>query len=158
MIQERDYLAAKLKEAGVKSAIYTSMKKLRMTSETHLGAVLHNGDTFERRNSRKRYEDGTGKKMVRVTRIFRTSSFNVVISDAEAARCEEIFKKFLLCIGDGVYVDGNWVDLEIGKAEWIEKDDSVLKANIAVQVEILFKHQRLYEDIPVKQVNLRDIT
>ena len=53
---------------------------------------------------------------------------------------------------------GTGIDLEIGKAEWIEKDDSVLKANIAVQVEILFKHQRLYEDIPVKQVNLRDIT
>ena len=138
--------------------LFYNMKKLRMAGETHLGAVLHNGDMFERRNSRKRYEDETGKRMVRVTRIFRTSSFNVVISDAEAARCEEIFKKFLLCIGDGVYVDGNWVDLEIGKAEWIEKDDSVLKANIAVQVEILFKHQRLYEDIPVKQVNLRDIT
>ena len=41
MIQERDYLAAKLKEAGVKSAIYTNMKKLRMAGETHLGAVLH---------------------------------------------------------------------------------------------------------------------
>ena len=33
MIQERDYLAAKLKEAGVKSAIYTNMKKLRMAGE-----------------------------------------------------------------------------------------------------------------------------
>ena len=38
MKKEKDYLIAKLKESGIKSQVYTTMKKLKQANESHLGA------------------------------------------------------------------------------------------------------------------------
>lgn len=43
MKKEKDYLITKLKESGIKSQVYTTMKKLKQANESHLGAVLRNG-------------------------------------------------------------------------------------------------------------------
>lgn len=157
MIKERDYLIDKLRAAGIKSTVHTSMKKLKLSGETHLGAVLHNGDTFERARSCRTYLDGSGHKKTRVTYLLRTSSFNVVISDSDDIKCEQILNRFLTGIGEGLVIDGNWIDIELGEAEWVEKDDSVLKAKIAVQIEIIFRKVRLYEDVDVKQLQIGEI-
>ena len=157
MIRERNYLIEKLKEAGIKSTIHTSMKKLKLSGETHLGAVLHNGDRFERVRSKKTFTDDTGEKMARITYLLRESSFNIVISDADDLKCETILNRFLKAVGVGLEIDGNWVDIELGEAEWVEKDDSVLKANIAVQMEVTFKNMRIFEDVPVRRLQVGDI-
>lgn len=38
----------------------------------------------------------------------------------------------------GIYIDGNFVPIEIEGADWVDKDDSLLKAQVAVQVMITF--------------------
>lgn len=157
MIKERNYLIENLRSAGIKSTVHTSMKKLKLSGETHLGAVLHNGDTFERIRTCRTYLDESGNKKARVTHLLRASSFNVVISDSDDEKCEQILNRFLIGIGDGLVIDGNWIDIEIGEAEWVEKDDSVLKAKIAVQVEIIFRKVRVYEDVDVKQIQIGKI-
>ena len=54
MKKEKDYLIAKLKESGIKSQVYTTMKKLKQANESHLGAVLRNGETLARSGSKKK--------------------------------------------------------------------------------------------------------
>lgn len=53
MKKEKDYLIAKLKESGIKSQVYTTMKKLKQANESHLGAVLRNGETLARSGSKE---------------------------------------------------------------------------------------------------------
>lgn len=154
MIREREYLIEKLKEAGIKSQVYTSMKKLKMAGEMHLGAILHNGDTFERTRKKRIFIAGTGEKMCRTTYLLRNSSFSVVISDPDELKCEEILNTFLDLIGKGLYVDENWIEIELGEADWVEKDDSILKAKIAVQIELTFRGIRTYKDEPVKDMTV----
>ena len=40
-------------------------------------------------------------------------------------------------ISKGLEVNGNWVDIEIGKADWVEGDDSILKSKIAVEFDVI---------------------
>ena len=46
MVKERNYLIETLKSSGIKSQVYTNMKKLKAGNEVHVGAVLRNGETF----------------------------------------------------------------------------------------------------------------
>ena len=57
MKKEKDYLIAKLKESGIKSQVYTTMKKLKQANESHLGAVLRNGETLARSGSKRNFVD-----------------------------------------------------------------------------------------------------
>lgn len=45
MVKERNYLIETLKSSGIKSQVYTNMKKLKAGNEVHVGAVLRNGET-----------------------------------------------------------------------------------------------------------------
>lgn len=157
MIKERNYLIEKLKAAGIKSQVYTSMKKLKLSSETHLAAVLHNRDVFERTNSKKRYIDQEGDERCRHTYLTKETSFNVVISDSDEEKCESLLNSFLMMLDKGLGVDENWVDIELGEAEWIEKDDSILKAKISVELEVKFKGIRMYQDTKIQKVGIRNI-
>ena len=51
---------------------------------------------------------------------------------------EEIFDRFVASLDRGIYIDGNFVPIEIEGADWVDKDDSLLKAQVAVQVMITF--------------------
>ncbi len=53
MVKERNYLIETLKSSGIKSQVYTNMKKLKAGNEVHVGAVLRNGETFARSCSKK---------------------------------------------------------------------------------------------------------
>ena len=63
MRAEKEFLIRLLKEAGVKSAVYTSMKKLKAANEMHLGAVLVTGESFIRSRHRKAYTDKQAQDM-----------------------------------------------------------------------------------------------
>ena len=67
----------------------------------------------------------------------RTSELHIVIADTDEAKVEEILTKFLKSISKGLEVNGNWVDIEIGKADWVEGDDSILKSKIAVEFDVI---------------------
>lgn len=49
---------------------------------------------------------------------------------------ERTLTNFLKHISKGLEVDRNWVDIEIGEADWVEKEDSILKSKIAVEFDV----------------------
>lgn len=152
MVNEKNYLIEKLKEAGIKSQIYTNMKKLKTCSESHLGAVLRAGETFSRSNSKKKYsDDGTARRRIRY--FDRETKLKVIIADNTEEKVELILTKFLVGIGKGLEVDKEWIEIEVGDADWVENGDSILKSKIAVELEITFKGS-VYVDRQMRQKEL----
>lgn len=48
-------------------------------------------------------------------------------------------------------MDGNFVPIEVEGADWVDKDDSILKAQVAVQVSITFQGG-VYKDTDLRKV------
>lgn len=134
----REHLIEKLKEAGIRSKPYTSMKKLRASQEAHIGAVLFEEETFDRSGAKKYYSDQTGAQHKRRKVFSRETTFSVIIGDPDPLKTEEFFEAFLRALDKGIYIDGNYTALEVGDAEWVDDDDSILKAKVAVNVKIKF--------------------
>ncbi len=136
MKQERDFLVQALKEAGVHGKIHESMKSLKNCNEAHVGAVLRAGEGFTRSGSKKRYTDQSGQRKQRNKLFTRTTMLHVVIADTDEEKAEKTLTNFLKHISKGLEVDGNWVDIEIGEADWVEREDSILKSKIAVEFDV----------------------
>ena len=100
--------------------------------------VHHSGrpDLFQG-GKKKKYTDQEGHRKQRNKLFERTSELHIVIADTDEAKVEEILTKFLKSISKGLEVNGNWVDIEIGKADWVEGDDSILKSKIAVEFDVI---------------------
>lgn len=156
MRQEKEYLKQCLMAAGIKNEIATNWKNLQLKQDSHIGAILREGQTITRNGSKRNYEDQSGVRCVR-TKVYDVDTvFKVVIGEYTEDDCERIFRKFLETLGDGIRLDGNYVDIEIGQVEWVEKEDSILKANIACQVPITF-HGGIYRDIKKKGMSIGGI-
>jgi len=48
------------------------------------------------------------------------------------------------------------VDIELGEVEWVDKEDSILKANIACQIPVTF-HGGIYRDDKKKAASVGGI-
>ena len=69
----------------------------------------------------------------------------MTIGDYTDDAVEAMFEKFLASLDRGIYVNGDFVPVEVEGADWVNKDDSILKAQVAVQVAITFQGG-LYRD------------
>ena len=138
MKEERDFLIKALQKAGVKGKIHESMKTLKNCSELHVGAVLRVRENFTRSGSKKRYTDKEGQR--------NTSEDKVEI----------LLSNFLTGISKGFEVNGNWVDLELSDAEWLEEEDTILKAKITVEFDVTLKGG-IYVDTDVVNIGLGEI-
>lgn len=156
MEKEKDYLIEQLKESGIRSQVYTSMKKLKQANEPHLGAVLRNGEKLSRSGSKRNYVDQQGRRQRRVKLWNRDTSLHVVIADMSEDKVEETLEKFLIRIGKGMAVDGNWVNIVIGEMDWVEEGDSILKAKIAVQFDVTFEGG-IYIDRELKPMGIGSV-
>lgn len=156
MVEERKYLIDSLKKAGIKSQVYTSMKKLKAANEPHLGAVLQSGEKFERSGSKKMFVDQEGRRKRRIKLWSRSTTLRVVIADTSEEKVEEILDEFLRLVDKGIPVDQNWVNIVIGEADWVEEGDSILKAKVAVQFDVTFEGG-IYKDTRLigKEINVR---
>ncbi len=134
----REYLIGKLKEAGIRSNPYTSMKKLRASQEAHIGAVLFEGEAFDRSGAKTIYSDQTGVQHKRRKVFSRETTFSVIIGDPDPKKTEVFFEAFLSALDKGIYINGNYTPIEVEEAEWVDEDDSILKAKVAVNVKIKF--------------------
>lgn len=143
--QCKEYLIQKLKDAGIKSKVHISVKTLEKSNESHVGAVLFEGDKLTRSGSKTTFIDQTGAKRKRVKIFNRETSFVVVIGEYEESKCEGIFESFIAQLDRGILIDGNFTAIEVEDADWVDENDSVLKAKIAVQVKITFAGG-LYKD------------
>ena len=156
MVVERKYLVDTLKAAGIKSQVYSSLKKLKQSNEIHVAAVLRDGDRFLRSSSKKTYKDQDGLRKRRAKLWNRTTTFRVVIADPAEEKVEEILETFLRILKKGIPVDRNWVNIEVGEVDWVEEGDSILKAKVAVQFDITFEGG-IYEDRDLKPMQIGTI-
>ena len=156
MVKERNYIAETLKGSGIKSQVYTNMKKLKQGNEVHVGAVLRNGETFTRSGSKRKFVDQEGRRKRRVKLWDRNTSLHVVIADTSEEKVEEILESFLRNLKKGIDVDGNWVNIVVGEADWVEEGDSILKAKMAVQFDITFEGG-IYEDRNIKPMDIGSV-
>jgi len=136
MLKEcREKLSLALKAAGIKTNIITTGKKLATNYDSHIGAVLFVKESLERDGSKKIYGERDDRK--KRTRIFkRTVTFNIIIGERDYNTTEAIYERFLSIIGSGFYLNGDYIYLEVEESDWVDEEDSILKAKVAVQVSI----------------------
>ncbi len=138
MRKEKEYLVDKLKKAGVKGSIFTSLKKMEMSHDLQMAGVMVSGEVLTRSGSKVKYVDEEGRRRSRHKIWKRATKLHVVIGDTTDERVETVLEKFLRIIGKGMVVDQNWVDIEIGELDWVDEKDSILKAKVAVQFDVTF--------------------
>lgn len=147
---EREFLMGKLKEAGIRGRVYESLKDLKNSNGVQVGAVLRVGESFVRSGSKKRFTDDEGRRRQRNRLFERTTVLHVVIADSDEDKVDQVLTKFLSIISKGFPVNENWVDIEIGDADWLEKNDTILKSCIVVEFDVTL-HGGIYsEDTEIK--------
>ncbi|MBO5524283.1 MAG: SON protein [Roseburia sp.] len=154
MKEERDFIVKELQAAGIHGKIHDSLKSLKNCNETHVGAVLRVGEKLTRSKSKKIYEDQTGQRITRKKLFERITVLHVIIGDYDEEKVENIFTEFLKGISKGVAVDENWVEMEIGEADWVQKEDSILNSKMAVEFDITLTGG-VYIDVPMKNISMK---
>ena len=139
MYREKEYLIEKLKEAGINARIHESMKSLKSSGEIRTSAVIRHDDILTRSGSKKTYRDQEGAQRKRVKIWERDTKLKVIIGDAVEEKCEELFTAFLERLEKGIWIEGNWVGIEMEDVEWVDGADSILKSRLAVEMIISFK-------------------
>lgn len=150
--ESKQYLLDKLKAAGLKSNPYTSEKALEKCMDSHVGAVLFESESILRNGSKTYYKDEEGAQKKRRKVFDRKLLFNVIIGDYSDEAVETLFEAFLGGLDSGIYVNGNYVPIAVEDAAWVDKDDSLLKAKVAVQINISFDGG-LYKDTGFTKVS-----
>ncbi len=151
MRKEKEYLIARLKEAGVKGSVFTSLKKMEMSHDLQMAGVMVSGEVLTRSGSKTKYVDEEGRRRSRHKLWKRVTKMHVVIADTTDEKVEAILEKFLRNMKKGIAADGNWVDIEIGELDWVDEKDSILKAKVAVQFDVTFTGG-IYADYVLKEV------
>lgn len=146
----RNYLLDKMKAVGYPSP-FTSLKKLGLCKDSHVGAVLFETDEFARNGSKKFFKDQMGAQHKRRRVFDRGITFSAVFGDYDEDKVETTFEAFLLSLDEGLYIDGNYTGLEVVSADWVEKDDSILASKVSVQVKIKFDGG-VYKDTDSKHI------
>ena len=154
--ESKTYLLDKLKASGLKSKPYTTEKSLLKSQESHVGAVLFENEGLSRNHSKTYYKDQEGARKKRRKVFDRKLTFSVVIGGYTDDEVEDMFERFLGGLDRGIYVDGNFVPIEVEEADWVDKDDSILKAQVAVQVKISFAGG-LYKDTDFSKLSAIEI-
>ena len=139
------YLVAKLKAAGVKTNIYTTQKSFDKSQESHIGAVLFDREAYTRNGSKKYFRCEEGAKYKRRRVFDRDLGYAVTIGGYTDEEVEGILEAFLSSLDDGIYVDGSFVPIEPEGAVWFDTEDRLLKAQVAVQLTVVF-HGGVYSD------------
>lgn len=153
MISEcREYLINKLKHAGIKNKIHTSLKTLNLSQDSHIGGVLFENDEFEIDSRKSVYTDEQGNKKKRRKKLDRKTKFSIVIGEYSDVKCEEIFDNFINSLDDGLYIDSNYVPIVPVKASWFDEKDSILKSKVSVQILIEF-NGGIYKDGGFKKIS-----
>lgn len=140
MYQEcNEYLIEKLGVAGITRPVHMNQKTLDNDNESHKAAVIPESDALTRTIEKITYRDELGKKHKR-TKIFdRKMTFIVTIGEYKAETCEAIFEKFITGLDEGIYINGNYVTMELMPANWYDEEDKIIKSNIAVVFKVSFE-------------------
>lgn len=151
----RAYLIDHLMAAGIKKPPFTSLKKLKNCAESHQAAVLFDREELAR-SSRKAVYDASGQPMQRTTVFDRTIVWSVIIGEYTPEKAEQIYTQFLAELGTGFWADGDYISIDATDAEWVDEDDSILRAKIAVKLTITCKGplRRDAARLQLQQINI----
>lgn len=143
-----------LKAAGCGKEPFISKKRMELSGESRVSAVLCEEDAVERSAGRKFYtaEDGRGHKRKKL--YDRNIAFSVVIGDYDFEKAEKTYENFLRELPAGIYADGNYITIEPSNAQWMGEKDHILNAKVAVQLMVNC-HGGLYKDSDT--VKLKDV-
>ena len=78
MKAEKDFLVGCLTRAGIKSQVLKSWKELERYADSHVGAVLSEGQVLARDGSKRNYTDQSGVRCTRTCIYTVDSKFKVV--------------------------------------------------------------------------------
>ena len=155
-IQCRDALMECLRQCGATGNIHTSRKRLQASGESRVFAILSEDDGLAKNKNRRIYADAGGKHKRR-QKFERSLTFSVVIGEYSIEKVQELYDRFLHHIPPGIYVDGNYVDIEPTIADWMDDEDTIIRAKCAVQVKVVCKGG-VYQDTDFAKLNDTDIT
>ncbi|HWP52232.1 MAG TPA: hypothetical protein VN626_11100 [Clostridia bacterium] len=130
MIAEaRAYLAQQLRAVmGEKTKIFLTEKELRTYMESHVGSVLIGSEALTVSGKKTSYGTGSSRR-----KYDRTVPLIVTIGEYNLEKLEQYYEAFLQRIDANIKdANGCWLQLEPAEAEWTDKDDQVLKANVSV--------------------------
>lgn len=144
---KKAFLEAALKAGGLTKTIYTSLKQLKHAAGTQYGAILRISDKPVRATSKKTFKDQQGASIIRRKLYICETVYNVVLVAADEDTLEKLLEGFLTSLERGYYDDnGNWVEVTPEETDWVDEDDCVMKAKMAVQVKIVCKYG-IYKDV-----------
>lgn len=144
---KKAFLEAALKAGGLTKTIYTSLKQLKHAAGTQYGAILRISDKPIRATSKKTFKDQQGASFTRRKLYTCETAYNVVLVAADEETLEKLLEGFLSNLERGYYDDGgNWVDVTPEETDWVDEDDCVMKAKMAVQIKVICRYG-LYKDV-----------
>lgn len=141
----QDELVRALKAAGCEKEPFTSKKRLELSMESRISAVLCENDLIERASGKKFFTSADGARLKRIKLYDRSITYTVVIGDYDQTQAEQTYECFLDKLAAGIYVDGNYVSIEPTEAQWMGEKDHILHAKVAVQLQVTC-HGGLYRD------------
>lgn len=103
----------------------------------------------------RRGMDSAGKHKRR-QKFDRSLTFSVVIGEYSIEKVQELYDKFLENIPDGIYVDGNYVYMEPTVADWMDDEDTIIRAKCAVQVKVVCRGG-VYKDTDYAKADIVDV-
>jgi len=152
----RDYLVDKLNAIGMQAKPITSRKALEAALSPRICAVLFGTDDLARNGSKKFYEDETGARRKRTKVFDRKTTFTVHIGDSQPEKVDEFVTTFLLALDKGVYIDGNYVAIDVDAADWEDGDDTWLRGKVVTSLSVIFDGG-VYRDTGLARISNVDI-
>ncbi len=145
IIQCRQYLMSILSRMQIRGRIYTSMKELQSSNAVDYGAVLFNGESPKPSTLHRRFK--TDKLSVRRFKVFdREINFMVSFGSSKAQHTESLYEDFMKKLDKAIIdKDENYVPIRLGAVEWLDSNDSILRSELLVQIEVIFE-AGLYKD------------
>ncbi len=135
-----EYLRGKVAAALGKDAlgqdpqVFDVLKELEKCMAPSSG-VLIRSDTLEYSGQPVRNLD-TGINDLKV--FDRTVVIDIVLGAPTKAELDASFETFLLSLERGIRYKGHYIGISLGEGEWVDRKDSVIKAEIAVELPVTF--------------------
>ncbi|WP_250278789.1 hypothetical protein [[Clostridium] colinum] len=145
------YLKKCLNNAGAK-IFYTNLKELETSNKIEFTAIFVANEDLEKSYG-KSIVYKNNQKFRRIEKFKRKINFQLLIGDINTLKVERLFTKFMSEIDDKLILENGDISfIEFGKAEYIDKKDTILKSEITLQIDITFT-ELIYKDYLFKDIS-----
>lgn len=147
----KEYLLSILKQMDIRGRIYTSLKELEVSNAIEYGAVLFDGEIPTRSTQNRRMKSPT-RNIRRFKTFDRKMKFLVSFGSASVAHTQALYEDFMNKLPKGFLdTEENYIPIVVEEVDWMEKNDSILRSELLVQIRILFEGG-LYHDHEILKI------